>query len=71
MFIGASGCRYVGNIQVNIMWSEQKRLVETQMRLGRGIGAWQLSLVRENLNSVFIGRGLYFRRKLRGLFQGK
>ena len=41
------------------------------MRLGCGIGAWQLSLVRENLSSVFYRSGVIFSSKIEGIISGE
>jgi hypothetical protein len=40
------------------------------MRLGCGIGAWQLSLVRENLSSVFNRSGVLSSSKIKGIISG-
>jgi hypothetical protein len=37
------------------------------MHLGCGIGVWQLSLVRENLSSVFYRSGVLFSSKMKGI----
>jgi hypothetical protein len=41
------------------------------MRLGCGIGAWQLSLVRENLSSVFNRSGVLSSSKIKGIISGR
>jgi hypothetical protein len=41
------------------------------MRLGRDIRAWKLSLVRENLSSVFNRSVVLFSSKIEGIISGE
>ncbi len=66
-----SGPLYISRSCLCTLWSEQKRLVETQMRLRRGIGTWQLSLVREKFEISFYRSGVLFSSKIEGIISGE